>query len=431
LRKEGFDDFLVIEREDHAGGLSSSYMTEKGFVFDFGGHVTFSAYPEFNDMLKDVLKGQYLTHLRSAWIHMRDRLIPYPLQNNVHLLPPDEAYRAVTGAVEAYRAAAVQGPAPSNFREWLIATFGEGIAESFLLPYNSKNWAHPLEAMDYGWIAERVSVVNPSHLIKNMIAGKQDSDWGPNNYFRFPVHGGTGEIFRRQAETLGDGKILYGKEVAAIDCDEREVRICDGTRIPYDVLLTTAPIPETLRRITGIPDEMKALGDAFLFSSVITFGLGFKGRCPASRHWIYFPEESYPFFRVTYFFNYSPFVVPSDDYFSMLAEVSFSPHRPCDEAAVEKEVADGLFRSGLVSPYGPGDLVEMWRRSERWSYPVPFKGRDALLGRVIPFLEERGVYSRGRFGSWKYEEGNMDHSFMQGKEIADSVLQNRLGGRRG
>lgn len=45
------------------------------------------------------------------------------------------------------------------------------------------------------------------------------------------------------------------------------------------------------------------------------------------------------------------------------------------------------------------------------------------LRRSLLYLgESQGVYSRGRFGDWKYEVGNMDHSFMQGVEIAERIL---------
>ena len=36
--------------------------------------------------------------------------------------------------------------------------------------------------------------------------------------------------------------------------------------------------------------------------------------------------------------------------------------------------------------------------------------------------EERSIFSRGRFGAWKYEVSNQDHSFMQGVELADRFL---------
>jgi hypothetical protein len=37
-------------------------------------------------------------------------------------------------------------------------------------------------------------------------------------------------------------------------------------------------------------------------------------------------------------------------------------------------------------------------------------------------LESRHIYSRGRFGAWKYEVSNQDHSFMQGVEVANRLL---------
>ena len=49
-------------------------------------------------------------------------------------------------------------------------------------------------------------------------------------------------------------------------------------------------------------------------------------------------------------------------------------------------------------------------------------GRDAVLAKALPWLREQGIWSRGRFGSYKYEVGNQDHSLMLGVECADNVL---------
>jgi hypothetical protein len=58
-----------------------------------------------------------------------------------------------------------------------------------------------------------------------------------------------------------------------------------------------------------------------------------------------------------------------------------------------------------------------------YSYPIPSVERDRILEKAIPFLESHGIYSRGRFGMWKYEVSNTDHSLMQGVELVNHLLQ--------
>ena len=36
-------------------------------------------------------------------------------------------------------------------------------------------------------------------------------------------------------------------------------------------------------------------------------------------------------------------------------------------------------------------------------YPTPTTGRDAVLKQALPWLRQHGIWSRGRFGSYKYE----------------------------
>jgi hypothetical protein len=61
------------------------------------------------------------------------------------------------------------------------------------------------------------------------------------------------------------------------------------------------------------------------------------------------------------------------------------------------------------------------RRLEH-GYPTPSLARDSVLSEALPQLQRQNIWSRGRFGSYKYEVGNQDHSCMLGVEAADNIL---------
>jgi UDP-galactopyranose mutase len=129
-----------------------------------------------------------------------------------------------------------------------------------------------------------------------------------------------------------------------------------------------------------------------------------------------------PFYRVTYLSNYSPYMTPEPDQTILLTETSRSPHKPEDEETIVARVVDGLVATGLMDESDRERVVTTWRCSPDMSYPVPSVGRDAALGVVQPWLRSQDIWSRGRFGAWLYEIGNMDHSTMQGVEFVNQVL---------
>src|SRR5204862_2326210 len=82
----------------------------------------------------------------------------------------------------------------------------------------------------------------------------------------------------------------------------------------------------------------------------------------------------------------------------------------------------GLENSGLLEKGERDNVVSRWCHYADYSYPTPTVARDEILTSVIPWLEARDIYSRGRFGMWKYEVSNTDHTLMQGVELVNRLL---------
>ncbi|MGE0812978.1 MAG: NAD(P)/FAD-dependent oxidoreductase [Vicinamibacterales bacterium] len=421
----GRRDWLLLEAEPAAGGLAGSVVDGHGFTWDFGGHVQFSHYAYFDRLMDDLLGPDGWHHLdREAWVWLRERFVPYPLQMNVHRLPPAEAAAAVAGLAGPDRAG--RAAAAANFGEWIDATFGEGLARVFMRPYNRKVWARAPEHLSWQWVGDRVAVPDPERLRDALRRGQDDVAWGPNRRFRFPVRGGTGAVWRALAarvEEAAPGQLRFGQRVTAIDTGARTVRLASGAQIGYEHLISTMPLDVCVRT----SDLAAALGPATAdleYTTTHVIGIGLHGPVPAAlatKCWMYFPEDDCPFYRVTHFSRYAAANVPDPTrYWSLLAEVSEAPARPQAARDVVARTVAGLVTTGLIPDAGA--VHHTWHRRLARGYPVPSLHRDRALRVLLPALAARGVWSRGRFGAWRYEVSNQDHSFAQGVEVVDHLL---------
>jgi protoporphyrinogen oxidase len=408
--------YKLFEKRAYPGGLASSFVDEKGFTWDIGGHVLFSHYAYFDGLMTLLLKDQWLFHKRGSWVWMKNRFVPYPFQRNIRYLPEEDMRRCLDGLRELPQ----ETVPPKDFKEWILATLGEGIAELFMLPYNTKVWAYPPEKLSFSWIGERVATTNLHKVTENILSEKDDPLWGPNDTFRFPLHGGTGEIWKQLYNRLDKDKVFLNAAVEGIDTDKREIKV-NGENERYDVLISTLP----LDKLFSMSDMQDAVIEKNLMhSSLFVFGIGLRGSPPdvlKEKCWIYFPENNCPFYRATVFSNYSPHHVPDrGKYWSLMLEVSESPDKPVDHDTIREEVIQGAVNTNLIT--SRTEIVDFWEHFEPYGYPTPSLGRDEGLT-VLKILEEKGIYSRGRFGAWKYEVGNMDHSLMQGVEVVDKILR--------
>lgn len=417
LAELGHENWDVYERDGHVGGLASSYHDPHGFIWDHGGHVMFSHYTYFDDLVERMLQGDYDQHMREAWVWLYGRFVPYPFQNNIHRLPPDVFVDCMMGIIEAQK----HDVAASNFAEWITGIFGGGIAHHFMNPYNFKVWAHPLQMMSTSWQGDRVPSVDVERILRNHVEDRDDVSWGPNNRFKFPLLG-TGMLYERIAASLPRAPRLH-MPVESIDLDARRVGFADGSSTSYDRLVTTMPLTELVPRIVDCPAHVRDAVDDLHHTEGHFVGIGVADPCPSSKCWMYFPEADVPFYRVTYLSNYSPRMTPGPGHFSLLAEISSSPYKPEDPADVVDRTIEGLVACELLTPEQAAHRIASRQlMTVPYSYPVPTIGRDRALAEVQPWLMEHDVYSRGRFGAWRYEIGNTDHSVMMGVEVADLLV---------
>ncbi|KAI6806611.1 FAD/NAD(P)-binding domain-containing protein, partial [Hortaea werneckii] len=385
-------------------------------------------------------------HQRISYVRYKGQWVPYPFQNNISMLPKEDQVEALEGMIDAAMEARVANTKPKDFDEWIMRNVGEGIANQFMRPYNYKVWAVPTTKMQCQWLGERVAAPNLKLVTKNVVLNKAAGNWGPNATFRFPAEGGTGNIWINVAKTLPKEKCRFGDHgrVQAVDADNKRVLLGDGTTVNYQKLISTMAVDSLCEAMRN--DELKEMTKGLFYSTTHVIGVGIRGSRPeriGDKCWLYFPEDNCPFYRATIFSNYSPNNQPQADkklktmqladgskpssteekegpYWSIMLEVSESSMKPVDNEKLLQDSIQGLVNTEMLQP---GDeIVSTYHRRFDHGYPTPSLEREGVLKQLLPRLYDQDILSRGRFGSWRYEVGNQDHSFMLGVEAADHVV---------
>ncbi|KAF2857949.1 FAD/NAD(P)-binding domain-containing protein [Piedraia hortae CBS 480.64] len=440
--------WMIVDSNETPGGLASTDVTPEGFLYDVGGHVIFSHYKYFDDCIDEALPKEtdWYQHQRISYVRYKGVWVPYPFQNNISLLPDEDKVIALEGMIDAALESRVATTKPKDFDEWIVRCMGVGIADQFMRPYNYKVWAVPTTKMQCAWLGERVAAPDLKLVTKNVVLNKTAGNWGPNATFRFPAHGGTGNIWISVANTLPKEKTRFGSHgaVKTVDAETKKVLLGDGTTVNYKKLVSTMAVDSLVEAMRN--NELMEMAKGLFYSTTHVIGVGIRGERPdriGDKCWLYFPEDNCPFYRATIFSNYSPHNQPeaskklptmqladgskpaSTDakggpYWSIMLEVSESSMKPVKQDSILADSIRGLVNTEMLRPQD--EIVSVYHRRFDHGYPTPSLERDGVLRQLLPRLQELDIWSRGRFGSWKYEVGNQDHSFMLGVEAADHIV---------
>lgn len=153
--------------------------------------------------------------------------------------------------------------------------------------------------MQCQWLGERVAAPDLKTVTKNVILQKTAGNWGPNATFRFPAHGGTGNIWISLAKTLPTESTRFGTQgmVKKVDADLKLVHLDGGKTIRYKKLISTMAVDALAEKLEDT--ELVSLSQGLFYSSTHVIGVGVRGERPeriGDKCWVRRQRKSHTFF---------------------------------------------------------------------------------------------------------------------------------------
>jgi protoporphyrinogen oxidase len=412
--------WVLVEKEDRLGGHARTDRRD-GYFFDKTGHWLHLRDPYTKQLIGDLLGDQMVRVERKARIFSNGALTRYPFQGNLYGLPPDVAKECLLGFIQAWQARQAGGAAaapPANFEDHILKNFGPGIARHFMIPYNHKLWGvHPRE-ITASWCTRFVPIPSLEDVVAGAV-GANPPELGYNISFLYPKQGGIETMTRALAGSIDTsrGEIRTGVSLDLVDLETRTVH-AGGEVLPYSAIVATIPLPELLKRTRGLPADVERAASQLRCTPVRYMNVGTRRPPSADFHWIYVPEEQYPFYRVGIYSNALPSMAPNG-LGSLYVELSDRGARPTGAAreALTRDVAAGLAAAGAIA--SPDDVLFADLHELTYAYVVFDDNYYPATERIRAFLEERGIYPRGRYGTWTYNA--MEDCILAGREVASTI----------
>ncbi|HEU4683070.1 MAG TPA: FAD-dependent oxidoreductase [Nitrospira sp.] len=405
--------YQLYEREQEVGGLCRSYRKD-GFTFDYTGHLLHFRQAEIKALVESLLAGKLRSHSRQSFIYSHRTYTEYPFQVNTYGLPPEVVRECLMGFIETLTK---EPPVRSNdgsFKEWILDNLGEGMAKHFMLPFNEKLWQVSLDELTSDWVSWLV----PKPQLKDVINGAlgiKDKSFGYNPSFLYPVEDGIRVL--PESFLPGINPVINGMELTELDTGRRRAWFStlhgETREVHYESLVSTIPVPELVRRCRDFPAALKDAAEGLRWVSVYNVNLAVSRDRISDKHWIYFPEPEYPFYRVGFPMNFSH-ALGREGCSSLYVEISHKPasHRSAEQLV--EQACEGLQRAGILRP--DDELVVADVKDLRYAYVYFDRHRGKAVPAILAELERRGIHSIGRYGRW--EHTSMEDAIAQGRQLA-------------
>jgi protoporphyrinogen oxidase len=404
FHKQG-EKVIVLEAEPQIGGLCRS-RTDRGFTFDTGGsHIIFSRDAEVLAFMRRMIEKNEQRNDRNTKIFYKGKYVKYPFENGLYELPEADRFFCINSFIKNLIAVEKGDVAqPENFREWIYYTFGAGIAECYMVPYNEKIWKYPSEKMSLHWVDGRIPRPPVEDIIKSAI-GIETEGYTHQSVFSYPLDGGIEHLVTSIAEPVLPF-IRTGFRVTSLRKDDQQWHISNGSEtVIADRVICTIPVQHLLPCLDKVPEKVTKACQDLVYNSLICINIGIRGPLPPIS-WMYIPEKVLgKTNRLSFPSNFSRHAAPGGCS-AILAEIT---HQPGDEVSgipdkeLREEVLHMLESMKICSPE---QVIFSSVERQPFAYVVYDLAYQKNIAAIREFCRSRDIPLVGRFAQFEYL--NMD-----------------------
>jgi protoporphyrinogen oxidase len=426
---------IVVEKAPFVGGLARTIKreTEHGeFKFDIGGHRWFTKNEELNDLFREVIAEELLWVNRISRIYFDGRYVDYPLKisNALKAIGPVTSAKAMADYAKTRAQQRLSPKSVISMEDAYIDQFGPTLYELFFKRYSEKVWGLPCDQMSGDWVTQRSKGMSIFTAVKDAVIPSKGKVVSLIDEFMYPKYG-----FGRFSERMADGITKMGNEVRlghGVDRVHREGNRVTGVtvstekgteRIEAANFISSIPLTLLAKIVDppAPPDVLEA-ADKLTFRNVITVNLMLKKRRVTHDTWLYVHDRNILFGRFHEPKNWSPAMVPSDDYTSLVVEYfcSFGDHiwNMTEEQLVEQTVKHLIEDMGFITR---DEVIGGFSIRAPRAYPSYVIGYEEPLKKIKDYIDTlENLQIIGRYGTFRYN--NTDHSIETGLLAAKNLL---------
>lgn len=390
LKENGENDFLVLEKENEAGGLCRSVNVD-GAPFDIGGgHFLDVRRANVNEFLfKFMPKEEWNLYIRDSRIQVNGNEVNHPIEANIWQMK-------LENQVEYLKSIAVAGcntgkEMPKKFTDWIYWKLGNKIAEDYMIPYNQKMFNKELDQLGTYWL-EKLPNVSFEETLLSCLTKKAYGKQPGHAQFYYPKKYGYGELWLRMAKNI-ESNIQYGKTIKAIDFTTKTVTTSNNEKYQANIIITTIPWME-FDEINGMPENIKKSIKELKYSSIQTEY--FEDNLDTEAHWIYYPDAKLPYHRILVRHN---FCDNSKGYWT-----------ETNSERIDREKTNSNFKY-----------------LNKYAYPLNTINKPQIMKELLAWAKTKSVYGLGRWG--EHQHYNSDVTVDLAMNLANSITKSIENGK--